>query len=48
MVCSDALVWLREQKELPGALFTSLPDLIELDMEGKEEEYKQWFVSLVK
>ena len=45
VVCADALVWLAELPELPGALFTSLPDITELNMEGREEEYKEWFVN---
>ena len=44
LVHADALEWLREQEVLRGALFTSLPDVIELDMEGREEEYEAWFV----
>eukprot|EP00292_Cryptomonas_paramecium_P008314 CAMPEP_0113672124 /NCGR_PEP_ID=MMETSP0038_2-20120614/6085_1 /TAXON_ID=2898 /ORGANISM="Cryptomonas paramecium" /LENGTH=289 /DNA_ID=CAMNT_0000588351 /DNA_START=223 /DNA_END=1092 /DNA_ORIENTATION=+ /assembly_acc=CAM_ASM_000170 len=44
IVCADALAWLSEQKQLPGSLFTSLPDIIELDLKGKEDEYKEWFL----
>ena len=32
IVCADALDWLEAQEVLPGAIFTSMPDLSEIDM----------------
>jgi hypothetical protein len=32
IICADALGWLEEQEMLPGSVFTSMPDLSEIDM----------------
>jgi hypothetical protein len=32
IICADALKWMEGVERLPGSLFTSLPDLSELDM----------------
>lgn len=32
IICADALRWLEDQVVLPGSVFTSMPDLSEIDM----------------
>ena len=46
--CQDAVRWLEEEETIAGAVFTSLPDVTELDMEGEEEEYKKWFLHVAQ
>jgi hypothetical protein len=46
--CAEAVAWLTEQPALRGSLFTSLPDICELSLEGKEDQYKEWFISTAR
>ena len=37
IVCAEAVAWMEGFDVLPGSVFTSLPDLIELQMEVRPE-----------
>lgn len=41
VVCAEAVAWMEGQDELPGSLFTSMPDISEVEM--RPAEYKKWF-----
>lgn len=41
VVCAEAVAWMEAQDELPGSLFTSMPDISEVEM--RPAEYKEWF-----
>ena len=50
VICADTSEWLKQQSELPGSVFTSLPDISEISaifhgkMNEKIPQYEAWFV----
>jgi len=44
--CAEAVAWMNNtgREGVDACIFTSLPDVIEVKMEGDEESYKRWFI----